>query len=71
LGNLSLQENIALTFERGMAALVKHPSGHLQDGEEYPHPHPTFEFFRGIGEVVMVLLAARLSLAALKEHQYA
>ena len=54
-----------------MGDLVKHPSGHLQGGEEYPHPHPRYEFSRGIGEVVMVLLAARLSLAALNEHQYA
>ena len=64
-------EGKALTFEEGMGDIVKHPSGHLQEVEEYTNPHPTYEFSWGIGEVVMALLEAGLSLAALKEYQYA
>jgi 2-polyprenyl-3-methyl-5-hydroxy-6-metoxy-1,4-benzoquinol methylase len=64
-------EGKVLTMQEGMGDIMNHPSGQLQDVEEYINPHPTYEFAWGIGEVVMALLGAGLSLAALKEYQYA
>jgi SAM-dependent methyltransferase len=64
-------EGNALTFEEGMGAIMKHPGGHLEDVEAFSNPYPTYEFSWGIGEVVMALLEAGLTLAALKEYQYA
>ncbi len=64
-------EGNTLIFQEGMGAIVKHPDGRLEDVEAYTNPYPTYEFAWGIGEVVMALLEAGLSLTTLKEYQYA
>jgi SAM-dependent methyltransferase len=64
-------EGNTLTFEEGMSAIVKHPDGHLEDFQAYTNPYPTYECSWGIGEVVMTLLEAGLTLTALNEYQYA
>ena len=66
----SSEENV-LTFAEGIDAIVKHPDGHLEDAEVFSNPYPSYEFAWGIGEVVMALLEAGLTLTALKEYQYA
>src|SRR5579884_2780800 len=64
-------EGKPLAFEEGMGDIVKHPSGHLEEVKEYINPLPAYEFAWGIGEVVMALLGAGLSLVSLQEYQFA
>jgi len=64
-------EGNVLTFEKGIGDIVQHSTGHLEDVEAYSNPCPTYEFAWSMGEVVMALLEAGLTLTALKEYQYA
>ena len=64
-------EGNVLTFEQGIGDIVKHSTGHLEGVEAYSNPCPTYEFAWSMGEVVMALLEAGLTLTALKEYQYA
>ena len=43
-------EGKTLTFEEGMGDIVKHPSGHLQEVEEYTNPIQHMSFPGGLGK---------------------
>jgi hypothetical protein len=61
-------EGNILTFEEGIDAIVKHSDGHLEDVEAFSNPYPSYEFAWGIGEVVMALLEAGLTLTIWKQR---
>lgn len=64
-------EGNTLAFAEGMSDIEIHPGGQIDNVEEFTNSHPTYEFAWSIGEVVMALLEAGLTLITLQEYQHA